>query len=96
MNKKITGKSVKFNISGRNAEEGNKKIEAEDFGKRLPTRRKKPKTYFEEFNDILKYFIDIDVNIKNRLIQFWMVRPLNKCPQIWGDLTSRNITSAFI
>lgn len=62
MAEKVTGKIAKFSISGGIAEEKDKKILAEDFKKKLP-RRKKPKTYFRKFNDVLKYLIEIDVNI---------------------------------
>lgn len=60
MTKKITAKSAELNVIGRKAKP---KITIEDFEKEITGRRKKAKTYLHDFNEILKYFIEIDVNI---------------------------------
>ena len=61
MTKKVTAKSAKLFNEGKD-----KKIilRPEDFEKEIKGRKKKPKTYIDMWNDTLKAFIDIDLDIR--------------------------------
>ncbi|ACZ11029.1 Uncharacterised protein [Sebaldella termitidis] len=61
MTKKVTAKSAKLFTEGRK-----EKIilKPEDFEKEIKGRKKKPKTYINMWNDTLKAFIDIDLDIR--------------------------------
>lgn len=61
MTKKVTAKSAELFNEGRK-----EKIilKPEDFEKEITGRKKKPRTYINMWDDFLKLFIDIDVDIK--------------------------------
>lgn len=60
MNKRFTENDIIVTTRG---EKNKNIIVPEYFEKELPARKKKPKTYFSELDDALKFFIDIDVDI---------------------------------
>ena len=60
MTEQVTGRSAKLFT-----EERNEKIilKPEDFEKKITGRKKKPKTYIHMWDEILKFFIEIDLDI---------------------------------